>query len=153
MMNRRADVVRPEQMIDRLWFEPTMTEDVGAEYYVPAEAKAAIDLLRLHGIQMRQVTGPVTGIEQFTITANTTLPARANSIDTGSHALRRLEGTWQPAPDGRVPAGAWAVPMNQPRARLAFYLLAPTSDDGLVNWNVLDDLIKDGAPYPIVRKK
>jgi hypothetical protein len=152
-MNRRADVVRPEQMIDRLWFEPTMTEDVPAEYYVPADAKAALDLLRLHGIQMRQVATPVTGIEQFTLTSNTTQPVRQNSIDTGSHALRRLEGTWAAAPGATVPAGAWAVSMNQPLARLAFYLLAPTSDDGLVSWNVLDDLIKDGSPYPIARKK
>jgi hypothetical protein len=153
-MNRRLDVVRPEKMIDMLWFEPTMTEEVAAEYYVPAEAKAALDLLRLHGIEMRQVTAPVTGVERFTIASNTTSAVRKGSIaDFGSHALRRLEGSWQAAPDARVPAGAWAVPMNQPRARLAFYLLAPTSDDGVVNWNVIDDLLTDGAPYPIVRKQ
>jgi hypothetical protein len=152
-MNRRLDVVRPEKMIDMLWFEPTMTEEVAAEYYVPAEAKAALDLLRLHGIEMRQVTAPVTGVERFTIASNTTSAVRKGNIDFGSHALRRLEGSWQAAPDARVPAGAWAVPMNQPRARLAFYLLAPTSDDGVVNWNVIDDLLTDGAPYPIVRKQ
>ena len=28
--------------------------------------------------------------------------------------------------------------MNQPLARLAFYLLEPRSDDGLVDWNFLD---------------
>ena len=40
-----------------------------------------------------------------------------------------------------MPAGAWVVPMNQPLARLAFYLLAPTSDDGLTAWNYLDDVL------------
>ena len=152
-MNRRRDVVKPEKMIDMLWFEPSMTEDVAGTYYVPADATAAIELLQRHGIAMVRLAAPVTGVEQFTITANTTLPVRNNSIDTGSHALRRLEGSWQPAPDASVPAGSWAVTMRQPRARLAFYLLAPTSDDGLTNWNLLDDLIKDGAPYPISRKK
>ena len=44
--------------------------------------------------------------------------------------------------------------MNQPLARLAFYLLAPTSDDGVVNWNVIDDLLGEGVKtYPIWRKK
>ncbi len=45
--------------------------------------------------------------------------------------------------------------MNQPLARLAFYLLAPTSDDGLVTWNYLDDVLGDTAvkTYPILRKK
>ena len=34
--------------------------------------------------------------------------------------------------------------MNQTLARLAFYLLAPTSDDGLVTWNLLDELLGSG---------
>ena len=152
-MNRRKNVVKPEKMIDRLWFEPTMTEEVPAEFYVPAEATQALDLLRAHGIQLAPVTQPVTGVERFAISANTTQPVRQNSIDTGAHALRRLEGKWEPAPDARVPAGSFVVRMQQPLARVAFYLLAPTSDDGLVNWNVLDDLLKDGAPYPILRKR
>ena len=43
--------------------------------------------------------------------------------------------------------------MNQPLARLAFYLLAPTSDDGLVTWNYLDDVLQDVKTYPILRKR
>jgi hypothetical protein len=43
--------------------------------------------------------------------------------------------------------------MEQPLARLAFYLLAPTSDDGLAFWNVLDAELKDAKIYPIVRKR
>ena len=53
-----------------------------------------------------------------------------------------------------VPAGSFAVPMNQKLARLAFYLLAPTSDDGLVTWNTLDEMLgADVKEYPILRKK
>ncbi|MGE5835278.1 MAG: M14 family zinc carboxypeptidase, partial [Acidobacteriota bacterium] len=55
-MWRRKDVVKPEQMTDRMWFEPTATEDVPVEYYIPAAATASIELLRKHGIQMRQTT-------------------------------------------------------------------------------------------------
>jgi hypothetical protein len=153
MMNRRRDVVKAEQMIDRLWFEPTKTEDVPTEYYVPDAAKSTLELLRAHGIQLRQLTAPVRGVEQFAITSNTQRAA-GNSIDLGTHGLRTLEGAWAAAPDVTVPAGSWAVPMNQPLARLAFYLIAPTSDDGLVTWNFLDDMLgADVKAYPIHRKK
>ena len=152
-MNRRVNVSKPEQMVDRLWFEPTKTEDVPAEYYVPESAAASLELLRAHGIQLRRLTAPVRGVEQFGITSNTQRPA-GNSIDLGTHGLRILDGAWAAAADVTVPAGSWAVPMNQPLARLAFYLLAPTSDDGLVTWNFLDDKLgADVKVYPITRKK
>jgi len=153
MMNRRRDVVKPEQMIDRLWFAPTKTEDVPAEYYVPDAAKGSLDLLRAHGIQLRRITAPVSGVEQFAIATNTQRPAN-NSIDTGAHAIRTLDGAWEAAPSVTVPAGSWAVPMNQPLGRLAFYLIAPTSDDGLTAWNFLDEMLgADVKVYPILRKK
>jgi hypothetical protein len=146
-MSKRKDVSRPEAMINGLWFEPTATEVAAAEYYVPAEAAKALELLRAHGVQMRQVAQPVSGVEQFVIESNT-----AGQTFEG-HAMRRVEGKWQPAADVTVPAGAWAVSMTQPLARLAFYLLEPTSDDGLLNWNALDDLLKDAKTYPIVRRR
>jgi hypothetical protein len=139
-------------MTDRLWFESTATETVPTEYYVPATATRALELLRAHGVEMRQTTQAVKGVEQFDIAGNTERPANTASIDTGSHALRTLTGAWHAAPDVTVPAGSWAVPMSQPLARLAFYLLAPTSDDGLTTWNYLDELLKDAKTYPIVRK-
>jgi hypothetical protein len=152
-MLRRKDVVKPTPMVDRLWFEGTKTEDVPTTYYVPAEATKALDLLKLHGVVMRQLRQPVTGLEQFTITSNTARTANPNSIDTGTHGLRTLEGNWEPAAGASTPAGAWEVQMNQPLARLAFYLIAPTSDDGLTAWNFLDDLLRDAKTYPILRKK
>ena len=51
-----------------------------------------------------------------------------------------------------VPAGSLAVAMDQPLARLAFYLMEPRSDDGLVDWNLLDAALgADVKSYPIVR--
>jgi hypothetical protein len=146
-MNRRKDVVHPEQMIDMMWFEPAATEVVAEEYYVPADATKALALLRAHGIQMRELRQPVKDLEQFTIAAST------NGPNFEGHATRRLEGKWEAAPEVSVPRGAFAVPMAQELARLAFYLLEPMSDDGLVTWNALDDQLKDAKIYPIVRKK
>lgn len=153
VMNRRKDVSRPEQMIDMLWFEPAATELAATEYYVPADATSSLELLRAHGVQMRTLTQPVRGVEQFVITGNTTRPVQTGSIDFGQHALRTLEGSWQAAPEMTVPAGAFAISLKQPLARLAFYLLEPASDDGLATWNVLDDRLKDAKTYPILRKK
>jgi hypothetical protein len=42
--------------------------------------------------------------------------------------------------------------MRQPLARLAFYLLEPRSNDGLVTWNVLDEALKSGRS-PILRTR
>ena len=153
-MNRRKDVLIAETMRNGLWFEPTATEEVATEYYLPAAATKAIELLRAHGVQLREVKQPVKGLEVFTIESNTQRPANGG-IDTGAHALRTLTGTWAPSADAVAPTGSFAVAMNQRLARLAFYLLAPTSDDGLVNWNYLDDMLSDAGQktYPILRRK
>jgi len=153
MMYRRKEVSKPEQMIDMLWFEPSATELAASQYFLPANATAAVELLRAHGIQIRKLTQPVDGLEQFVITNNSTRPVQPGSIDFGQHALRTLEGSWQAAPKLTAPAGAYAVSLAQPLGRLAFYLLEPTSDDGLATWNFLDDLLNDVKTYRIVRKK
>jgi hypothetical protein len=154
MMNRRKDIVKPEQMTDKMWFEPSSVEVAPAEYYIPATATKALDVLRAHGVEMRQLASAVKGVEQFAITSNTQRPANG-SIDTGAHGLRTLEGKWDAADAATTaPKGAWAVSLKQPLARLAFYLIEPTSDDGLATWNFLDDMLgSDAKVYPILRKR
>jgi hypothetical protein len=147
VMNRRKDVVKPEQMIDMMWFEPATTETAPSAYYVPERAARAIELLKAHGIRMRETTQLPASAEGFGIQNNT-----AGQTFEG-HTLRKLEGAWSARPD-IAPGGRWMeVPMNQPLARLAFYLLEPTSDDGLVAWNALDEELKDAKVYPIFRNK
>ena len=60
-----------------------------------------------------------------------------------------MTGSYAPV-EREVPAGAWRVAMTQRLARLAFYLLEPGSNDGLVTWNVLDESLKTGRS-PILR--
>ena len=96
---------------------------------------------------MKAVTRPVQGVQQFTIASN----APGQTFE--GHSMRKVEGTWEAQPEVAVPVGAWEVSMRQPLARLAFYLLEPASDDGLVAWNFLDDPLKDAKVYPILRKK
>jgi predicted deacylase len=145
-MRRRKDVSKPEQMVDATTFEPSATEVVPQAYYVPRDATAALALLRAHGIRMGEVTRAVKDVEQFAIES-----ARTQSFQL--HDMRIVEGKWQRAPDVVVPEGSWVVQMNQPLARLAFYLLEPMSDDGLTVWNTLDTLLEGAKTHPILRKR
>ena len=145
-MSRRKNVSKPEQMVDVTTFEPSATEIVPREYYIPAGNPDALQLLRAHGIDMVEVTSPVKGVEQFVIASS-----RTQSFQ--QHNMRILEGTWQPAPDVVVERGAMAVPMNQRLARLAFYLLEPASDDGLTNWNFFDKPLEGAKTHPVLRKR
>ena len=47
--------------------------------------------------------------------------------------------------------GAIFIPATQPLARLAFYLVEAESDDGFVNWNLMDAGLAIGEAYPIYR--
>lgn len=147
-MCNRKDVEHPEQMVDMRWFTPTTTETAPTAYYVPASATKAIELLKAHGIEMYQTKGAVKGgLETFAIATNDS----AQQFE--GHTMRKVTGSWQAAPDGSVPAGTWEISMTQPLARLAFYLIEPASDDGLVAWNALDDQLKDAKVYPILRRR
>ena len=147
VMHRRLDVRKPERMWAETTFESTESERVPAAYYVPGELKAALRLLRAHGVEMEEITTPVTvGVERFEITATETTPRAFEN-----HQERTVTGRYV-ATEHAVPAGWFRVPMTQRLARLAFYLLEPRSNDGILTWNVVDEEIKKGV-YPIVRSR
>ncbi|HEX6975047.1 MAG TPA: M14 family metallopeptidase [Vicinamibacterales bacterium] len=147
VMSRRADVRKPEMMPEYGTFAATETERVPATYYVPAALTKAVELLKTHGVRMTELKKPTTvQVEEFQIAES-----QAGRAFQG-HAERTLTGKWVPA-ERTVPAGSFAVELSQPLGRLAFYLLEPRSDDGLANWNVLDEAIGDSKVYPIVRSR
>ena len=86
-------------------------------------------------------------VEEFRIDSNT-----AAATPFQNHNERTLTGAWVPA-ERELPAGTLRVDLTQPLARLAFYLIEPRSDDGLVDWNLLDEALKDAKAYPIVRTR
>ena len=47
--------------------------------------------------------------------------------------------------------GSIIVRSAQPLANVAIYLLEPESDDGMVNWNFLEDFLGEGEIYPIFK--
>ncbi len=145
-MRVRTDVRRPKMMYDYGTFKPTETETVPAAYIIPdtPELADAIAKLRAHGVQVVAASGSRT-IERFAIDS-TRIAARDNQ----GHRERTVFGKWHAG--GTVnTSGSLMVSMNQPLARLAFLMLEPRSDDGLVDWNFVDKAIEGKTQYPITR--
>jgi hypothetical protein len=147
VMHKRTNVRAPEPMADETTFESTDEERVPTAYFVPADEKAAVELLRAHGITLERVaTASTLPLEEFQVTESTTMPKPFES-----HQERTVTGRYVPM-EREVPAGAYRVPMTQRLARLAFYLLEPRSNDGLVTWNVVDEALKSGRS-PVLRTR
>ncbi len=107
---------------------------------------AALDRLRTHGVKIQEFgSDQQLAVERFTIAEITKAPRQFQG-----HQEARLKGTYAKA-QLTVGAGSLFIPANQPLARLAFYLLEPESDDGLVTWNVIDEGLAVGQTYPIYR--
>lgn len=142
----RRDVVRAERMLEYGAFRATEAERVPVAYLIPPELEAALDRLAAHGIRTELLAGDrELEVEEFRITTS-----RLAEEEFQGHHERTLEGAWSSV-RRRVPAGTVVVPMDQPLARLAFLLLEPRSDDGLVAWNVLDPELDGADAYPIPR--
>jgi zinc carboxypeptidase len=147
-MSRRADVRRPVKMPEFGTFKATDSERVPSAYYVPADLSKAVDVLKAHGIQMTPLSSARTiKGEEFRIENSET------AREFQGHRERTVTGAWTAA-ERQLPAGTLRIDMKQPLARLVFYLIEPRSDDGLLDWNLLDEALeRDGKLYPIVREK
>ncbi|MFP5265115.1 MAG: M14 family metallopeptidase [Blastocatellia bacterium] len=145
---------RPVRMAEFGEFQATRRIMPPGAYLLRPESAHLIELLRSHGI----VVEATSKEEDFDVEMYT--------VSNVSHAARPFQGHKEArvsvtASAGRekFPAGSFIVSMRQPKAALAFYLLEPESDDGLVNWNYLDkelDRAADGAStvrYPVYRMK
>ena len=147
-MLRRLDVRRPEAMWLDATFESTESERVPSAYYIPPALTAVLERLRDHGIRLEQIDRQATiRLEEFRIE---TIQAAEQTFE--GHRARTVTGAYQPVERTIMP-GFYRVPMNQPLSRLAFYLIEPRSNDGLLNWNFLDDALKAEKTYPILRTR
>jgi hypothetical protein len=151
-MLQMTETATPVKMKDYGVFEATKQVPMPKGWLIPRplvdspRMSAAIDRLKWHGLVMRTIAtdGPVS-VERFLINEYT----RAERPFQG-HREARLRGTLQKA-QLSVGAGSLYIPANQPLARLAFYLLEPESDDGLVAWNIIEDGLAVGETYPVYR--
>ncbi len=143
-----TDMAVPVAMKDYGVFAATRSAAMPKGWLIPANPRltAAVERLRWHGLKVEEITAPAqVSVERFTIADYT----RAVRVFQG-HREARLKGTFENA-QLSVSPGAMFVPADQPLARLAFYLLEPESDDGLVTWNIIEEGLAAGEAYPIYR--
>jgi hypothetical protein len=145
VMLRRLDEIRPTPMWEYGTFSATDSARVPAAYYVPAELTAVVERLAAHGVRTERLARARTEtVEAFMIDST-----RVAEQPFQGHRERTVFGSYR-AVSRNLPAGTVAVDVAQPLGRLAFYLLEPRSDDGLLNWGFMDDALSDG--YPITRR-
>ena len=143
-----TDMAVPVSMKDYGVFAVTRSAAMPKGWLIPTNPRltAAVERLRLHGLKVEEISTPAqVSVERFTITAYT----RAERMFQG-HREARLKGSFDVAQLSVAP-GALFVPADQPLARLAFYLLEPESDDGLVTWNIIEEGLAAGEAYPVYR--
>ncbi|MGA9772059.1 MAG: M14 family metallopeptidase [Blastocatellia bacterium] len=145
---------RPVKMIEYGEFQPAQRIKPPAAYLLKPEQKDLIKLLQSHGIIVEAtMKDEALDVERYSISKLD----RAQRAFQG-HRETRLTVSLNEAHE-KFPAGSFIVSMHQPKAALIFYLLEAESDDGLVNWNYLDQeldsAVKEGGSgvYPVYRLK
>ncbi|MGH9914705.1 MAG: M14 family metallopeptidase, partial [Pyrinomonadaceae bacterium] len=106
-------------------------------YIIPPQYKSVISVLEAHGLKLKQLAAPAT-------------------IEVESYRFSDVQ--WAPRPfEGRLhvsyktnlarekrtfAAGSVVVPMAQPAARVALYLLEPDSPDSLLSWGSFNSIFE-----------
>lgn len=118
-------------------------------YVVPAARTDVVDHLRAHNVDVERAASRAgrQRLEQYVVLSRES----TFSPDVGTRP-RRETVLWvrREAAAIDVAADDWIVPMDQPYAHVAIYLLEPQSDDGLVRWGWFDAL-DAGDTYPVRR--
>jgi hypothetical protein len=118
-------------------------------YLVPAARMDVVDHLRAHNVDVERVPPEMetTRVERYVVLSKET----TFSPDVGNQPRREtVLFVRRETADHKSQPGDWFVPMDQPLAHVAIYLLEPESDDGLVRWGWFDWLAA-GDRYPVLR--
>jgi hypothetical protein len=143
---RRSGIFRAIEMPVFERYVAARREAMPEAYLIPVRLGGALELLRHQGITVESLEGrPAGRLEIFQVDSVVREPLFEG------HRSIRLEGRWSPGHPA-LTASRWKlVRTAQPLGVLAAYLLEPTSEDGIVTWNLLDDELSPGKAYPILR--
>ena len=140
------DSYQPELMEDYAYFAPTHSVPMARLYVLPADGafQPIVDKLKQHGIVVEELTAPLaTEVSSFIVQEITRAPKPFQG-----HNEVKLKGQYTAA-SVTLPAGSRVVRLAQPLGLLAAYLLEPESDDGLTDWNFMDQWLEVGKPAPV----
>lgn len=142
---RRTGEIVPVKMTDYGVFAAKERTEVPYAYLIDAAAENVAANLLTHGIILEKLASETQfDVEQFAISD----AQHSEHAFQGHHELT-LSGKWKSRTE-TFSAGTYVVRMQQPLARLAFYLLEPRSDDGLFEWNAFDSML-EGKIAPVRR--
>lgn len=134
------------QIFDR--FTPTRTRPAPWGYAIAATDTTALNLVRLHGLEVSRLNAEWRGDAgpQFVVDSTIIAPQAFEG-----HRLVRLEGRWEGGRPVTLAGGTYIVRVAQPLGIVAMYLLEPESDDGVVAWDLGLRSSGGGGTAPIVR--
>jgi len=142
----RENVVTPTEMYEYGTFQATETQRVPSFYYVDPAASVVGPYLDTHGIAYETLNGSrAIDVEAFVVDSTTAAARPFQGVNERTAFGHNETKSWQ------APVGTLRIPLNQPLGRLAFYLLEPRSDDGLVDWAQMDRYLEPGEDYPVYR--
>jgi hypothetical protein len=137
------DKITPMKMEDFGMFAATRSARAPRAYLFKPDPKIVEKLLQ-HGITVEELTAELsTEVEALTIQT-----FEKSRRQFQGHFEARLTGTYK-TEKVTFPAGTILVRTAQPLGRLAFYLLEPESDDGLMTWNFFDAYLETGKTFPV----
>lgn len=147
MIKRLGEIV-PVRMTDFGIFKPVEKSALPYAYLIDSSLAGVAENLMRHGILVERLEGDAQlVVEEFVVES---LQKKEKSFQ--GHHETTLIGKWKKSKSPQnIPAGTLVVRTHQPLVRLAFYLLEPRSDDGLVNWNFFDEALPVGGVAPVRR--
>lgn len=149
---RSSELVVTEGVLNYNRFEPIISARRPEAYVVPGRFPEIANKLREHGISVEVISNnQVFNGETFVVDA----VGKQNYVQNG-HRNSLLEGKFTET-QSEFGAGDFYIPMDQRLANLAFYLLEPQADDGLVFWNFFDGYlegaleVQETIDYPVFK--
>lgn len=147
-MRERTGIMKNVRMPLMVSFTPTLTSTLPFAYaFDEATAKAIGPQLALHGVTVEQLTAPATVTAQGFKVDSVIERGRAET----PRLMKDVTGTWNAPISKSLSAGTYIVRAGQPFGLLAFYLLEPESEDGLMHWSFYDGIVAPHADFPVWR--
>ena len=144
----RTGIVKLVRMPMMVSFRPTVTNTLPFAYAFDAKTATALrPILELHGIKVERLAGAATVTAESFALDSVTDRGQSES----ARRMRYAPGRWSGATVQTLSAGSYVVRAGQPYGLLAFYLLEPENDDGLLSWGFFEGLVGAPTKYPVIR--
>lgn len=149
---RSREIIELKNVTNYSAFDATVSSTLPRGYVIPAEMSDIAKHLQILGVKVDTLSKNMKASgEAFTVTQ-----MEKSQRPFEGHNMVTVQGEFSEATK-RFKKGDFYVDLAQPLANLIFYMLEPQSDDGLVNWNFLDQYFEQNkiserpVEYPVFK--